>query len=281
MPPAIVFNAAGKANTTGGTFADTLTANSGDSLSVANYNTGGAKILEAWVMDSASVAEFQIIYTRPQSTHDQQHGLRFQCPSLLPGGAGKPGAHSVLPGLATVDLYKSDTAIVQVTSTAADNVLYGWQTLYDDLPGVSGVFVSWPQVQSLQVSAVGIQQSPVAGTAPAYGTARAFNADDDRLHANTWYAILGATARTSAFAVTLLGPDWGGQRIGLPLGVAALESSTYFLDQWFKWQLPLIPCFNSNNRANIFAQVADCVNATSPILDWFLYELSGTPVAFQ
>jgi hypothetical protein len=281
VPPAVVFNAAGKANTTGGTFADSLTALVGDSLAVANFNTGGAKILEAWVMDSASVAEFQVIYTRPQSTHDQQHGIRFECPSLLPGGAGKPGAHSVLPGLVTVDLYKSDVPLVQVTSTAADNVLYGWQTLYDDLPGVAGVFCSWPQIAALQVSAVGIQQSPVAGAASVYGTARAFNADDDRLHANTWYAVLGCTARTSAFGVTLIGPDWGGQRIGLPLGVYALESSTYFVDQWFKWQLPLVPCFNSNNKANIFAQVADTTAATSPILDWLLYELSAPPVPFQ
>src|SRR5438045_1962530 len=157
MPRAIVLNSASKANTTGGTMADTLTANAGDSLAVANFNTGGAKVLEAWVIDSDSVAEGQWVYTRPEATHDQQRGFRF-------------------------------------------------------------------------------------------GAQRAFNADDDRLHANTWYAILGVTAQTVCTTVSLLGPDWGGQRVGLPLGALNTDQSSWFVDQSLKWNLPLIPCFNSNNK---------------------------------
>jgi hypothetical protein len=52
MGRALILNTASKANTTGGTFADTLTANSGDSLSVANYDANadqsGAKVTEMW-----------------------------------------------------------------------------------------------------------------------------------------------------------------------------------------------------------------------------------------
>ena len=43
MPHALVLTTASKAATTGGTFADTLTANSGDSLAVSNYVNGGAR----------------------------------------------------------------------------------------------------------------------------------------------------------------------------------------------------------------------------------------------
>jgi hypothetical protein len=38
MPQAIILNTASKANTTGGTFADTLTANSRDTLSIPLTN---------------------------------------------------------------------------------------------------------------------------------------------------------------------------------------------------------------------------------------------------
>lgn len=278
MPRAVVLTSASKAGTTGGTFADTLSANAGDSLAVANYNTGGARIIEAWGMDSTSVAEVSWVYTRPEATHDQQRGFRAQIPALTPGGAGNVAAVNLLPGLATIDLYKSDVATISVTSTAADNVLVSYQALYDDLPGASAVFASWDQVQALQKSAVGIfVNASGSATRGAYGTQRAFNADDDRLHANTWYAILGASVRTPVTTISLLGPDWGGQRIGLPAGALDTRSNTWFVDQTLKWGLPLVPCFQSNNKANILVQVADTANAVSPAIDFFLYELTGMP----
>lgn len=278
MPRALVLTSASKAGTTGGTFADTLVANAGDSLAVANYNTGGAKITEAWGMDSTSVAEVQFIYTRPESTHDQQHGFRAQIPALTPGGAGNVGAVNLLPGLATIDVYKSDTLTLQASTTAADNILVCYQTLYDDLPGASAVLASWDQVQALQKSAVGIFVNAAgSGTRGAYGTQRAFNADDDRLHANTWYALLGVSVQTPVTTVSLLGPDWGGQRIGLPAGALDTRSNTWFVDQTLKWGIPLVPCFNSNNKAAILVQIADTANAVSPKIDFFLYELNGMP----
>jgi hypothetical protein len=278
MPRAVVLNTASKANLTGGSFADNLTANAGDSTAVANFNTGGARMIEAWAIDSDSVAELEIFYTRPEATHDQQHGLRVEIPALTPGGAGTVAAHNILPGYGVIDLYKSDTVTLSVTGTASDDFVYSWVTLYDDLPGVSGVFASWDQVTALQKSAVGIQVTAVASaTAGAYGAQRAFNADDDRLHANTWYAILGASVQTQVTTISMLGPDWGGQRIGMPAGALDLRSNTWFVDQTVKWGLPLIPCFNSNNKGNVLVQVADAEANTSPKIDFFLYELNGMP----
>jgi hypothetical protein len=279
MPRAVVLNTASKNNAGGGTFADALAANAGDSLSVANFNTGGAKIIEMWGIDSDSVAELEVIYTRPESTHDQQHGVRFNIPALKPGGAGTVAAHNMLPGLVTIDLYKSDVPQFLVTSSAGDDILVSWQTLYDDLPGVQGVFASWAQVQSMQKSIVGINCVALASaTEGLYGAQRAIQADDSRLHANTWYALLGATVRTVCTTISLLGPDWGGQRIGFPAGVLGLDTPHWFVDQSIKWNLPLIPCFNSNNaNGNIVVQVADGEANTSPNIDFLMYELTGMP----
>src|SRR5207302_10589649 len=142
MPYAQVLTTAFKANAAGGTFADSLAANSGDSLSVANFNTGGARVLEAWAIDSDSVAEFQWIYTRPEATHDQSHGFRFEVPSVALGGAATNAAFNVLQGMDVINLFKSDTAAITVTSTAADDLLLSWVTEYDDLPGASALYVN-------------------------------------------------------------------------------------------------------------------------------------------
>ena len=276
MGRALVLTTASKANTTGGTFADTLTANSGDSLAVANFNDGQANLLEMWGNDSTSVMEGQMIYTRPQSTHDQSHGFRFQNASLLAGSAAKVGAQEYLPGKVGFQLYKSDTAVVQVTSTAADNCAVSYNILYDDLPGAAGVFISPAQADQLQNSIVGINVAAVtSATRGAYGASRAFNTDDARLHANTWYCICGYTLQTPVMTVSLIGPDWGGQRIGCPAGSIQIESSSWFLDQSVKWGKAMIPVFNSNNKGNILVQSCDTSTSTSAQFDFQLVELNA------
>lgn len=278
MGRAVVLNTASVASTTGGTFADNLVANSGDTLAVANFPSGGARILEAWAIDSAHVAELQIIYTRPDSSHDQQHGIRFMIPSVALGGAGTNAAFNLLPGYGQIPLSPSDTPLVQVTSTATDAVVYSFVTEYDNLPGVQGNFATWDQVQALRKSTFGFRSNAQAsGTKGAYGTARAINTDDDRFHAGSWYAILGVSVQTQVTTVSMIGPDWGGQRIGLPAGSLYLNSPTYFVEQAVKWGKPMIPCFQANNKNNTFIQVVDAAASTTPNIDVFCYELTNAP----
>lgn len=280
MGRALVLTSASKASTTGGTFADSLTANSGDSLSVANFNTGEANLLEMWGNDSTSVMEGQLIYSRPQSTHDQSHGFRFQNASLLAGSAAKVGAQEYLPGYVGCQLYKSDSATIQVTTTASDNAMVSYTILYDDLPGASAVFISPQQASNLQNSIVGINvAAQTSSTRGAYGSSRAFNADDARLHANTWYAIVGYTLQTPICTISLIGPDWGGQRIGGPGDPLTFRTGSWFMDQSVKWNKPLIPCFNSNNVGNVLVALADVAAQSTPGLDFTLYELTGPPAA--
>src|SRR5215468_6458888 len=217
MPYAQVLTVASKANSTGGTFGDTLTANAGDSLSVANFDSGGAQVLEMWAVDDTSAAEFSFVWTRPEASHDQSRGIRQSIAGVQGPGAGKTQAFPLLTGAATIKLFKSDTVTINVTSTTADNLMAAWVTEYDDLPGASAVFTSPSQLDALRKSTVGIRVSAVgSGTRGAYGATRAFNADDARLHANTWYALLGANSQLIVNTCALVGPDWGGQVIGFP-----------------------------------------------------------------
>ena len=282
MPRAYVLTSASKANTTGGTFADTLAVNSGDSLAVANYGDGEANFLEMWGNDSTSVMEGSLVYTRPQSTHDQSRGFRFQNASGLAGQFSKIGAQEYLPGYVGFQVFKSDAAVVNVTTTAADNAMVSWNILYDDLPGASAVLISPSQASQLQNSIVGINvAAQTSATRGAYGATRAFNADDARLHANTWYAIVGWTLQTPICTVSLIGPDWGGQRIGGPGDPLTFRTGSWFFDQSVKWNKPLVPCFNSNNVGNVLVSLADVAAQSTPGLDFTLYELNATPTGGQ
>jgi hypothetical protein len=281
MPRAVVLTTQSKANLTGGTFADTLSANTNDSTSVVNYDSGEAWIREMWGIDSDSVMEGELIYTRPESTHDQSHGFRFMIPAIALGGAATNASFNILPGRDGIKVFKSDTGTINVSGTAADDVLVSYTIEYDDMPGVQAVFASWDQVQSMRVSDLGLRCDAVASATPgAYGASRSFTADDSgRLHANTWYALLGASVQTQVTTISLLGADWGGQRIGFPAGALDLNSNQWFLDQTVKWGRPFIPCFNSNNAAGINVVVADGEASTSPKIDFRLVELSGKPGA--
>src|SRR5574340_802104 len=102
MPHALLLNSAGKAGTTGGTFGDTLSALSGDSLAISNFVNGGARIVTMWGIASDSVMETALTDTRFDSIHDPQYGIRFNTAALIPGGAAVVGAHTMLTAPQTI-----------------------------------------------------------------------------------------------------------------------------------------------------------------------------------
>ena len=81
MPHALVLTTAAKANTTGGTFADTLSANSGDSLAVSNFVNGGARIVKGWGIDSDSVAEREFVHGHASILHRLSGGRERNDPA--------------------------------------------------------------------------------------------------------------------------------------------------------------------------------------------------------
>lgn len=278
MGYARILTTASKANTTGGTFADSLTANANDSLTVQQFTQGGARIVMLWAIDSDAVMEGELLYSRFDSVIDQTNGWRFQVPALTPGGAGNVGAHVVFDPPFQIPVFSGDSATIKVSSTAGDDCIVSLITEYDNLAGTEAVFADWPSVWSLRETTIGLNNLPVAsGTPGAYGSTRALNADDTRAQADKYYAILGCTVQTQVTTIRLVSTTWGGQPIGIPAGVAQLDTSTWFVDQSIATGKPLIPVVNGTNFGTVLVSVADGEASTSPHIDWNLIQLKSKP----
>jgi hypothetical protein len=279
VPRAVVLNTASKASTTGGTFADTLTANSGDSLAIPNLQSGGGRIMRMWGIDSASVAELALTAGRVESIHDPQFGVRFNIPPNIGGAAGSPAAVPLIEPPNYIDVFTGDTLTMTVTSTAADAVVVSWLTEYQDLPGVQASFANWESVKANRFTQIGVRVIPVAsGTKGLYGTARAVNADDSRWTGGRWYAILGFTVQIPVTTVSFKGPMWGNFRFGAPAGMPFLATDNFFVS--LQQQYPgenLIPVFNGYDAGSVLVEVADDAASTSPKVDLLCIECRNNP----
>jgi hypothetical protein len=279
MPPAAILTAASKSNTTGGTFADTLTANAGDTLSIPTYNPGAARIVSIWGGTKTAVAEFEMYSTRTEGFHDTVGGFRWSVPLGLAGTGSVSGAFTAIADNVEIPVFPADTITIKATTTASDNAAVVYETVYDDLPGVGAAqFTDWTTIQSLYDGSVGIEWGPTcSGTAGAWGASRALTADDNRFQGLRWYALLGVTVRTPIAAIGFISNLWGGQRVGLPAGAANLNNSTWFVDRSQKHNMPLIPYFNQADAANILGYAMDVVASTTPLTVLNIVRLTGKP----
>lgn len=281
MPPAIILNTASKAATTGGTFADTLTASSGDSLAIPLTDDDNNFIHAMWGIDSDSVAELALTDTRSDSVHDPQYGDRFNIPALIPGGAASVASHYLIRPPSSIQVFPGDALTMTVTTTAADDILVSWLTRYNALPGQAGQFARWEDVMQLKETDISCACNAVAsGTAGLYGTARAFSADDNRWTGGKFYALLGWTQQTVSTTVAFSGNAWSNNKIGGPGGALTLDTTNYFIDLYRETGIPCIPVFNGYDAAQTYAYVADGEASTSPKLDLRCYQLRSKPAGF-
>lgn len=255
-----------KQNIAGGGF-EGLAPGSGDSLQVPNFEPGSRGfLLEAWGDDDTSKCEFDI---RSPDFHDNTRGIRFAY--TVQPDAGRP--RILLPAYTRQPLYKSDTLIVEASGTAADNVSFDFLAYYENLSGAEQRLLSWVEVEARGVDMVGIEILPTAGAAGDYGNSVALDSSDDRLKANTDYAILGATFDASVDVLTFTAPETSGRAIGLPGLEDTQDTAGWFVDLSNRYGLPLIPVINANNAGNVQFKVADAKGATAPVVDVLMVEL--------
>lgn len=256
---------------TGGAF-ETLAAVDGESLAIRWLGEGTrVELLEAWGGNNTSKCDFSI---RSPLLHDNTRGIRFghMFNPTESGADGNPQLY--LPPYWKQPYQPTDTLIVEVNGTALADVTFS-QLLRYDSPAVQGArLMSASEVESRLRNLVGIRISPAAhATTSTYGTAEAINADDDRLKANTDYALLGFTTDLPFTTLGIFGPDTANFTIPMPGHWDEAKTSGWFYDMARRWNAPLIPVFNSNNKSVTFVKLADVGGGTAPLISLLFAEL--------
>jgi hypothetical protein len=263
-----------KDNITGGGARDTLAAASGDSLAVRWFEEGTrVTLLDWWGGNNVSKMD---VFLRSPLMHDNISGLRaaHMFNPTQSGADGNPNLY--LPPGWKQPLIPTDTLISECLGTAADDVTVCHSILYETPSMKGGNFISAEQVVQRSRNLVGIRISPPPAAATStWGTSEAINSDDDRLKANTDYALLGLTTDLPFTALKLFGPDTGNFGIPIPGYRDENISSGWFLDLSKRFNMPLVPVINSNNKGVTFTAAADVGGGTAPLISLLFAELSG------
>jgi hypothetical protein len=244
-----------KQGLTGGAF-EPLAPGTGDSATFFNVPQGSPAYLgEIWGVDDDTTCELSLTASR---FHDQVFGIREQIPA---GSSLSPAGRASLISPAGLDqpIFPSDVLTVQANGTAGDNVNVTFVLYYQDIPGISARLATYDYVYGNMKNLVGIDTPLTAGTGD-WGTGVALNASDNRLHANTDYAVLGFTSDLPCAAVGLSGIDTGNLRVGGPVLAEPEHDAYLFADFARKYNAALVPIINSNNAGSIVLQGADPTN---------------------
>ena len=268
MPPALQTVTFSKVAITGTNF-EAVSPISGDSATFFNVPQGTNAFLgECWAVDNLNACEVSITASR---FHDQVYGIRS---AVTSGAATAPVNRSQCIQPIGIDqpIFPSDVLSVQVKGTASDDFICTLLLYYPDLPGIKARLASYDFVKSNTKNIVGINCNLTPGDG-VLGTTVALNASDNRLHANTDYALLGWSSTLAFGSLVIQGVDTGNLRVGGPVLADPSHDAMAFVDFARALNGPYIPIINSNNAgATTLGGVGTDVGAV--VLDVYLAELN-------
>ena len=257
----------------GGAF-ETLAAVTDDTLQVRWFGPNTrVRILEWWGGNNATLCQFSL---RSPDMHDNTRGLAAAAMfnPTLSGADGNP--QLFLGGRMSQPLRPTETIVAEVNGTAADDVTTTYLTYYEGPEVPSARLVSWAEIEHRIENLVGIQVSPSPAAATStYGTAEVLSTDDDRLHANKDYALIGYQTTLPFTTLAIDGPETQNYRIAMPGHWDERITSGWFRDMSEDLGLPCIPVFNSNNRGAINVRAATAGGGGAPVIRLQFAELAG------
>jgi hypothetical protein len=241
----------------------------GDSLAVrAAVPNSNIWLVGAWAWNQVA----GVLRVRSPRLHDNVQGIRMRNPVNI--------VNNKLPnmrnGNAAQKLFTQDTLIAEQTgSGVGGNIETGSLLIwYDDVPGIAGRFISSSQLQKFGVNIMGQEVSVTTGVAGGYSGSVAINSTNDNFKANTDYALIGGFVDTRICTVGIKGIDTGNLRVSFP-GEPTLQPMTA---DWFArldqaTGIPMIPVFNSQNKAGITVDAVAQQNAVTSVITLMMVEL--------
>lgn len=179
-------------------------------------------------------------------------------------------------------LYPQDSIVLfgSGSAVAGDIEQMGMLWIYEDLPGVEGYFITAEELQRRGEDIYSFPNTLATGTVGGYSGVESVVSEVDQLKANRDYAIVGYELTVAACAIRYTSSDWGNLGVGGPGPVdptsGAMQTRTWFRDISERWRMPLIPVFNSSNKALTFVDAAQNENGGDPVVTTIAVILSGT-----
>jgi len=212
------------------------------------------RLLNAWALNQTSGT----LRIRSPRLHDNVQGIRLD----VLGGEPKP----LFPWGLSQKLIPQDTLIAELTgsATAGDIEQAALLIYYANLPGVDARLASYEDVLRRGVNLVPVENTITNLLTGGWTAEEAINSEFDLLKANTDYALIGYLIDAECAAVRWRGADTGNLGVGGP----GDELGRDYTSDWFLYlsrifNLPLVPVFNSANKAGILIDLADDENATA------------------
>jgi hypothetical protein len=243
-----------------------LTMYAGNSLVVRNAVAGSTvRILSTWAKaQAAGVFRF-----RSPALHDNVEGYRIRTNAAL--------VIPQYPDIPAQILQPQDTLIAELSGSAVagDIEIASLLVQYEDLPGIAARLLTADEVRQRVANVLTNEVTITTAATGGYSGQVPITTNFDLLRANTDYAILGIMTSERCAAIRVLGADMGNLGIGVPGEPTRPDlTGSFFMSLATRYNLPLVPVFNSANADSVLIDAAQDENAAAVIATLVLAELS-------
>jgi hypothetical protein len=246
------------------------TVNAGNSLAIRSAPLDKKVwLLEKWAFNDTAAGVLRI---RSPRLHDNVQGIRTRITNndtepLMSGLASYGWRQRLIP---------QDILIAEQTGSAANIDTGHLLVYYEELPGIQARLIDNAALMAAGVNRIGQEVSiTTTATSAAYTGQVAINVTNDNFKANTDYALLGAMVDTRVGTVRIQGADVGNLGIGIP----GEPTQRHLMSNYFQrlsdiYNVPLIPVFNSANKAAILVDATGHTAAVTSVVTFYMVELA-------
>ncbi|HEY6278445.1 MAG TPA: hypothetical protein VIX86_19190 [Streptosporangiaceae bacterium] len=234
--------------TAAGAGTNALTYTGGQSGAVRDASeAAGISLSDMWAKGAAA----DVFRIRSPRLHDLVSGIGF--PLSV--------ANSPLDWLSDIPdqpVVPNDTLIAEIIAAAAGTDVGAFTLVYSDLGGIAANTATAEELKGRIKNLVTVHVT-VAGAATLgnWSNGTAINATEDKLHADSLYAIFGIIPTNAVAALAIAGADTGNLRIGHPGSSSALETRDYFWRLSVQTGEPVVPLIKANNKGSTLIYQVD------------------------
>ena len=210
-----------------------------NTFAVRAVNSGRVLLDEQWAK-GGTAGVFRI---RSPKMHDFVSGLGF------PYQINNP--RTFLERVPPQPLFQVDTLTCEITGGAAETDVGAFLVWYEDVSGLGAQLAHWEEIsgriKNIITNQVNVSAAAALGN---WSAGTALNATEDKLHADSVYALLGWESSLSVAAIAVQGADTGNLRIGGPSPLEPIDTRDWFVRLSQESGRAYIPLIKANNKGS-------------------------------